>query len=159
MLGFVSAILPGRDLDGVFGVASRPDCDCAELMGRPLGEGETRRYAGVTRLNADGLHRSAAADLARPAAGHGGRVKDVRVDHAALREHAPPADPELYHTPTLPGPGDVNFGRFAGLLYEGGHRGPVRVEVEDRALEGRPADVGAVLKISRDVLRPYFPAP
>ena len=88
---------------------------------------------------------------------HHVHAKDVRVDHAALLEHAPLADPKLYHTPTLPGLGDVDFGRFAGLLYEGGYRGPVCVEVEDRAFEGSAADVEAALKISAGVLRPYFP--
>ena len=89
---------------------------------------------------------------------HHVHAKDVRVDHAALQEHAPLADPKLYHTPTLPGFGDVDFGRFAGLLYEAGYRGPVCVEVEDRAFEGSPADVERALTISRDVLRPYWPA-
>ena len=82
----------------------------------------------------------------------------MRVDRAALQEHTPHADPELYHTPALPGLGDVDFGRFAGLLYEAGYRGPVCVEVEDRAFEGSEADVERALAISRDVLRPYWPA-
>ena len=89
---------------------------------------------------------------------HHVHAKDVRVDPAALQEHAPLADPGLYHTPTLPGFGDVDFGRFAGLLYEAGYRGPVCVEVEDRAFEGSAADVETALTISRDVLRPYWPA-
>ena len=88
---------------------------------------------------------------------HHVHAKDVRVDRAALQEHTPHADPKLYHTPTLPGLGDVNFGRFAGLLYQHGYRGPVCVEVEDRAFEGSEADVERALAISRDVLRPYWP--
>ena len=55
------------------------------------------------------------------------------------------------------GSGDADFGRFAGLLYEDGYRGPVCVEVEDRAFEGSETDVEAALKISAGVLRPYFP--
>ena len=312
MLGFVSAILPGRDLRGVFETAARLGYDCVELMCWPAGAGEDRRYAGVTHLDADGFDDAAAAETAKLAADHGVNIsglgyypnplapdaaeaqaaadhlpkllraaalladagafaagpivntfagrdpaktvdenwprflevfgplvtaaaerdvklavencpmlfgwdewpggknlfyspavwrrafadlpdahfglnydpshfawmrldpcapilefadrfhhvhaKDVRVDHAALREHTPHADPELYHTPTLPGLGDVDFGRFAGLLYEAGYRGPVCVEVEDRAFEGSEADVERALAISRAMLRPYWPA-
>ena len=90
---------------------------------------------------------------------HHVHAKDVRVDAAPLAEHTPLADPELSHTPTLPGFGDVDWGRFAGLLYEVGYRGPVCVEVEDRAFEGSEADVLRALAISRDVLRPFWPRP
>ena len=312
MLGFVSAILPGRDLAGVLGTAARLNYDCVELMCWPRGAGEDRRYAGVTHLDADGFDAAAAKNIAALAADHGVKVsglgyypnplapdaaaakaavghlpklldaaallaeagafshdpvvntfagrdpyktvdenwprfleafgplvakaselevnlaiencpmlfgrdewpggknlfyspaiwrrafqdlpderfglnydpshfawmrldpcapvaefagrfyhvhaKDVRVDHAALQEHTPHADPKLYHTPTLPGLGDVDFGRFAGLLYQHGYRGPVCVEVEDRAFEGSEGDVEAALKISRDALRAYWPA-
>ncbi|NNJ27857.1 sugar phosphate isomerase/epimerase family protein [Alienimonas chondri] len=89
---------------------------------------------------------------------HHAHAKDVRIDRAARQEFAPLEDPERYHTPKLPGFGEVNWGRFAGLLYEVGYRGPVCVEVEDRAFEGSPEDVELALKISRDVLRPYWPA-
>ncbi|MFH5806448.1 sugar phosphate isomerase/epimerase family protein [Alienimonas sp. DA493] len=88
---------------------------------------------------------------------HHAHAKDVRIDRAARQEFAPLEDPERYHTPKLPGFGEVNWGRFAGLLYEVGYRGQVAVEVEDRAFEGSPEDVELALKISRDVLRPYWP--
>ncbi|QDT15117.1 sugar phosphate isomerase/epimerase family protein [Alienimonas californiensis] len=88
---------------------------------------------------------------------HHAHAKDVRIDRAARQEFAPLEDPERYHTPKLPGFGEMNWGRFAGLLYEVGYRGPVAVEVEDRAFEGSDADVELALKISRDVLRPFWP--
>lgn len=49
-LGFVSAILPTLDLEGVLSQASRLGYDCVELMCWPLGKAD-RRYAGVTHLN------------------------------------------------------------------------------------------------------------
>ncbi len=46
-----------------------------------------------------------------------------------------------WHIPKLPGLGDVQWGRFFSALTDAGYRGPVCVEVEDRAyehsLEGR----------------------
>ena len=88
---------------------------------------------------------------------HHAHAKDVRLDRAALQEYGPLEDPERYHTPKLPGFGEVDWGRFAGLLYEIGYRGPVCVEVEDRAFEGSVGDVERALTISRDVLRAYWP--
>ena len=309
MLGFVSAILPDRDLAGVLDIAARLGYDGVELMCWPPAGGERRRYAGVAHLQAEGFSRADAAEVTKLAADHGvtigglgyypnpldpdaaaaaaalahlervidaaallgeaagtppvvntfagrdpaqtvdenwprfleafvplveraagrdvklaiencpmsfGRdewpggknlayspaiwrrmfadlpdarfglnydpshlvfmrmdpyapiadfadrihhvhAKDVRVDRAALQEHGPLEFPERYHTPRLPGFGEVNWGRFAGLLYGAGYRGPVAVEVEDRTFEGGPADVELALTISHDALRPYWP--
>lgn len=49
-LGFVSAILPDLDLDGVLAMAAREGYDCVEVMCWPSGKAE-RRYAGVTHLD------------------------------------------------------------------------------------------------------------
>jgi sugar phosphate isomerase/epimerase len=46
------------------------------------------------------------------------------------------AYPNLWHTPKLPGLGDVNWGKFFSALTDTGYRGAVCVEVEDRAYEG-----------------------
>ena len=46
------------------------------------------------------------------------------------------ATPLEFHTPKLPGLGDVNWGRFFSVLSDTGYDGPVCVEVEDRAYEG-----------------------
>ena len=63
-------------------------------------------------------------------------AKDVRVDQDRLDEVGVLAHPLLYHTPKLPGLGDVNWGRFFSVLGDAGYRGPVCVEVEDRVYEG-----------------------
>ena len=308
VLGFVSAILPDHDLDGVLEVAARLGYDAVELMCWPPAGGEKRRYAGVTHLNAEGFAEADAAAVVKRAADRGVTVgglgyypnpldpdpaaaaaavshlealidaaalladagarpvvntfagrdpaktvddnwprfldtfaplvaraadreiklaiencpmsfgrdewpggknlayspavwrrmfadlpdphfglnydpshplfmgmdpyapilefadrihhvhaKDVRVDRAARQEYGPLEYPERYHTPKLPGFGEVDWGRFAGLLYEADYRGPVCVEVEDRAFEASPADVERALKISAAVLRPYWP--
>ena len=63
-------------------------------------------------------------------------AKDARIDRAALNDHGVMAYPKLWHTPKLPGMGDVRWGPFFGALAETGYDGHVAIEVEDRAFEG-----------------------
>jgi sugar phosphate isomerase/epimerase len=63
-------------------------------------------------------------------------AKDVRLDRARLDQVGIMAPPNDYHTPKLPGLGDVDWGQFFSLLSDVGYAGPVCVEVEDRAYEG-----------------------
>lgn len=63
-------------------------------------------------------------------------AKDARVDQHRLDDCGILAAPLAYHTPKLPGLGDVNWGLFCGMLGEVGYTGPVCIEVEDRAYEG-----------------------
>lgn len=63
-------------------------------------------------------------------------AKDVRIDHAKLNQHGVFSFPKLWHSPKLPGMGDVQWGSFLGALADTGYDGPLVVEVEDRAFEG-----------------------
>lgn len=63
-------------------------------------------------------------------------AKDARLDRDGVNEHGVLAFPKLWHTPKLPGMGDVRWGAFIAALAEAGYDGPVVVEVEDRAFEG-----------------------
>ncbi len=63
-------------------------------------------------------------------------AKDVRLDRQRLDEVGILAHPLEYHTPKLPGLGEVDWGRFFSVLADVGYRGAVCVEVEDRAYEG-----------------------
>jgi sugar phosphate isomerase/epimerase len=63
-------------------------------------------------------------------------AKDARLDRHKLDQVGILAYPNEYHTPKLPGLGDVNWGRFFSLLTDSGYSGAVCVEVEDRAFEG-----------------------
>lgn len=62
-------------------------------------------------------------------------AKDARVDRDRLNEVGLLAYPLEYHTPKLPGLGDIDWGRFCSVLVEV-YDGPVCIEVEDRAYEG-----------------------
>ena len=67
---------------------------------------------------------------------HHVHLKDARVDRHRLDEVGIMAHPLEFHTPKLPGLGDVDWGRFFSALTDAGYQGPVCVEVEDRAYEG-----------------------
>lgn len=63
-------------------------------------------------------------------------AKDARTDQRALDDHGVLAYPKLWHTPKIPGLGDVDWGAYFSALTDVGYDGPVCVEVEDRAFEG-----------------------
>ena len=67
---------------------------------------------------------------------HHVHAKDARIDIDRLNTHGIMAFPNLWHTPKLPGLGDVDWGRYVAALTDAGYDGPVAVEVEDRAFEG-----------------------
>lgn len=82
-------------------------------------------------------------------------LKDARLDRERLSEVGILATPLEYHTPKLPGLGDVNWGRFFSVLGETGYRGPVCVEVEDRVYEGSLEARKASLVQSHQYLRQF----
>lgn len=82
-------------------------------------------------------------------------AKDVRVDRHRLDQVGILAHPLEYHSPKLPGLGDVNWGSFFSVLCDVGYRGPVCVEVEDRAYEASLASRLASLAQSADYLRQF----
>ncbi|MCA9047982.1 MAG: sugar phosphate isomerase/epimerase, partial [Planctomycetaceae bacterium] len=85
-------------------------------------------------------------------------AKDVRVDRHRLNEVGILAHPLLYHTPKLPGTGDVDWGQFFSVLGDCGYRGPVCVEVEDRVYEDSPERRRLSLIQSHTFLRNFVPA-
>jgi sugar phosphate isomerase/epimerase len=84
-------------------------------------------------------------------------AKDVRLDQHRLNQVGILAHPNEYHVPKLPGLGDVNWGKFFSVLSETGYRGPVCVEVEDRAYEDTLESRLASLQQSVTYLRNFVP--
>jgi sugar phosphate isomerase/epimerase len=82
-------------------------------------------------------------------------AKDVRIDRHKLNDVGIMAHPNEYHTPKLPGFGDVDWGRFFSTLTDVGYRGPVCVE--DRAYEETIASRRASLRQSATYLRNFVP--
>ncbi len=83
-------------------------------------------------------------------------AKDVRIDQHKLDEVGIMAPPNEWHTPKLPGMGDVNWGQFFSTLSSVGYTGSVCVEVEDRAFEGGLERRVAALRQSYTYLRQYI---
>lgn len=84
-------------------------------------------------------------------------AKDVRLDQDRLNEVGIMANPNEYHTPKLPGMGDVDWGKFFSVLTDTGYDGPVCVEVEDRAYEGSIEARKASIRQSHTYLRQFVP--
>lgn len=83
-------------------------------------------------------------------------AKDMRVDRHAINDHGSLVPPMERSTAKIPGYGDVDWGRWLGLLTDVGYDGPVCVEVEDEAFEGELERRRQSLRISRNVLRPLI---
>ncbi len=83
-------------------------------------------------------------------------AKDMQIRHDRLNEVGSFTFPKEWHTPRIPGFGDIDWAKFMGAIYEIGYDGPVCVEVEDgtfgQSLEGRKRS----LAVSHGVLAPYF---
>lgn len=84
-------------------------------------------------------------------------AKDVRIDAERLNDVGIMATPASYHTPKLPGMGDVDWGKFFSVLGDAGYRGPVCVEVEDRVYEKTHESRLLSLKQSATYLRNFIP--
>lgn len=80
-------------------------------------------------------------------------AKDARIDPDRLYELG--VTGLMWHTPKLPGLGDVNWGQFFSALTDTGYNGPVCVEVEDRAYERSLEDRQRSLRQSAAYLRQY----
>lgn len=83
-------------------------------------------------------------------------AKDARVDPYKLDQVGIMATPLEFHSPKLPGLGDVRWGAFISVLSETGYKGPVCIEVEDRAYEGSLENRKEALIQSRTYLRQFI---
>jgi sugar phosphate isomerase/epimerase len=83
-------------------------------------------------------------------------LKDAKLYPERLHRVGIMAHPLAYHSPKLPGLGDVNWRAFFTALTDVRYRGPVCIEVEDKAYEGSPADVEAAILTSRNYLSQFL---
>jgi sugar phosphate isomerase/epimerase len=84
-------------------------------------------------------------------------AKDARLDRERLNQVGLLAHPNEYHTPKLPGLGDVNWSQFFSVLSEV-YAGPICIEVEDRAYEGPLENRKQALLQSGTYLRQFIAA-
>lgn len=81
-------------------------------------------------------------------------AKDTKIDTDLLYQHGIMG--VKWHRPKLPGLGDVNWGSFFSILNDVGYKGPVCIEVEDRAYESSQADVERSIVQSRRYLEQFM---
>ena len=116
--------------------------------------------AAVVGLNFDPSHLIwQGIDCGRAVREFGPRIvhvhaKDERVDREKLYEVGVLG--LGWHTPKLPGLGDVNWGELFAALTDVGYSGPVCVEVEDRGYEGSLDDRKRALRQSKRFLGQYI---
>ncbi len=83
-------------------------------------------------------------------------LKDVKVYKNKLDRVGILAYPLDFHSPKIPGLGDVRWGDFFSALTTVGYKGPVCIEVEDKAYESTPEDVRTSLLTSRNYLKQFL---
>lgn len=83
-------------------------------------------------------------------------LKDVKIHRDKLNEVGIMAYPLDYHTPKIPGLGDVDWRGFFSALTTVKYRGPVCIEVEDKAFEGSEDDVKAAILTGRNFLNQFI---
>ena len=81
-------------------------------------------------------------------------AKDTRIDADQL--YAQGVLGLGWHTPKLPGLGDVNWGQFFSALTDAGYHGAVCIEVEDRAYEATLEDRKRALRQSKRFLEQFI---
>ncbi|MCP9766111.1 sugar phosphate isomerase/epimerase family protein [Lacihabitans soyangensis] len=87
---------------------------------------------------------------------HHVHIKDVKVYRDKLDRVGILANPLEYHSPKLPGLGDVNWRAFFAALTDIRYRGPVVIEVEDKAYEGSQEDVHAAIRTARNYVKQFL---
>lgn len=83
-------------------------------------------------------------------------LKDVKIYRDKLNEAGIMAYPLDYHSPKIPGLGDVDWRGFFSALTSVKYRGPVCIEVEDKAYEGSEKDVESAILTSRNYLKQFL---
>lgn len=81
-------------------------------------------------------------------------AKDERIDTDMLYERGIMG--VGWHIPKIPGLGSVDWGAFFAALTDSGYKGPVCIEVEDRAYESSEADVKTSITQAGRYLRNFM---
>ncbi len=81
-------------------------------------------------------------------------AKDTRIDADKLYEVGIMG--LKWHTPKIPGLGDVDWTALFSALTDTGYKGPICIEVEDRAYEGSLADRKRALRQSKRFLEQFL---
>jgi sugar phosphate isomerase/epimerase len=80
-------------------------------------------------------------------------LKDAKLYREKLSRVGILATPLEYHSPKLPGLGDVDWKAFLNGVEESGYSGPVVIEFEDKAFEGSYEEMVKGMLMARDHIR------
>jgi sugar phosphate isomerase/epimerase len=83
-------------------------------------------------------------------------LKDARVDRNKLNDIGILATPLEFHSPKLPGLGEIDWGKFISALHDIRYNGHVCVEVEDKAFEGSLEDRKYSIVLSKRYLSQFI---
>jgi sugar phosphate isomerase/epimerase len=83
-------------------------------------------------------------------------LKDAKLYRDKLDSVGIMATPLEFHSPKLPGLGDIDWSKFFSALYDIRYDGPVCIEVEDKAFEGSLEDRKHALRLSKRYLEQFL---
>lgn len=84
-------------------------------------------------------------------------LKDVKINRDQLNRVGILANPLEFHTPKLPGLGEIQWGSFISALNDVRYRGPIVIEVEDKAYEGSDEDIEKAILTARNHIKQFLP--
>ncbi len=84
-------------------------------------------------------------------------LKDVKINRDQLNRVGILANPLEFHTPKLPGLGEIQWGQFISALNDVRYRGPIVIEVEDKAYEGSEEDIEKAILTARNHIKQFLP--
>lgn len=84
-------------------------------------------------------------------------LKDAKVYQNKLDQVGIMSTPLEYHSPKLPGLGDVNWSKFMSALTDIKYRGPICIEVEDKSFEDSQEDIKLAIRTSRNYIKQFLP--
>lgn len=83
-------------------------------------------------------------------------IKDVQFYPEKYNQVGFFAPPLAYHTPKLPGLGDIDWGKFVSALNDIGYKGAAILEIEDRAYEETLQDRLDSIRLSKNFMNQYI---
>lgn len=83
-------------------------------------------------------------------------LKDAKLYQNRLDRNGILSTPLTYHSPKLPGLGDVNWNNFFTAVTDIRYRGPLCIEVEDKAFEGSDADIQKAILTARNYILQFL---
>jgi sugar phosphate isomerase/epimerase len=82
--------------------------------------------------------------------------KDIRIYQDKLNEYGRFAYPSLWHSPKIPGLGQIDFAALISALNDIRFDGYACIEIEDKTFEGSAEEVRSAIKQSYEFLRQYM---